>query len=370
MDIHNPALVTALFFAAGDRGGDRVWEIVTAGPAADLTGVRWRRVLVDGATIVQVGLARSGAWPATVWQEMTAQLADWLGWVVEEPPRHLWGGSRLYLGAVVTGLYEERRLVEEGLTVAEESIRRVVQLPVGRLWLVSPPAVSERGALLASYAWFHAPGPEIRRQVDRLLWEENAPFLRSELYLHRALHQLRQYGREERAAFWAALEQLEMVVPAVLAHPEDARSRGRLGEATRIVVRGMARLSRLHNLLRSSAHLYRQIGSELCQEGGGLFSWYEERQKEAIVQWGYDLDRADRAIALARTALVALPEPPPPRPAPAVPPWFYSLVGAAVLALSLVDRSWIVVAARLGVTLLLLLALWLFSRRRSRSMSE
>ncbi len=380
MELSDPALVVALFFAAGDVGVGRLWQAVMTDPPKGAGTVRRRQVSLDGATVVQVSLERSGEWPATVWQEMAQAMTRWLGPFWESPPGRAWGGSRIYLGAVVAGPHEERALIGAGLAVPAETVRRVVPTPFGRIWLVSPAAVAERSPLVATYAWFHAPVKEVRAEVERWLWNDAPPLLRAELYLHRALAQLRQYRREERATFWAALERLEEVTATSLS--AGAGHLGSLQAACQVVLQNTARLGRLHTLLSSSAHLYRQIGSELRQEKGGLFSWYEERQREAIVQWGYDLERADRALALARTALAVLslnrssaPAGAPSRASPLpperassgrpFPQWLLSLIAAAVLALCLVEDNWTVVLIRLGVVLaFLLLAWWVFRWQR------
>jgi hypothetical protein len=384
MDLHDPALVVVFFFAAGDRGAEHLWESVTTTPVGGESQLRHQRTTMDGATVIQVVLERSGVWESVVWQDLMQEMYRWLGRSWESPPGRPWGISRFYLGGAVAGLYEEQLLLSEGLALPEEPARRVTHLPVGRLWLVNPPAVAERGSNVASYAWFYAPAGNIRTQLERLLWQESAPLLRAELYLHRALYQLRQYQREERAAFWVSLEQLESIATSCVSRSKGAGQEGQLREICRVVTQGMARLSRLHNLLRSSAHLYRQIGTELRQEEGALFSWYEERLREATIQWGYDLDRADRAAELARMAFLALiplqpsqPEqlqqdevPARDRPTGSIPPIVFHLFTAAVLALCLVDENWVVVLVRTGVILLVLSAGWgltrLWNRRKGK----
>lgn len=372
MGFYDPALVAAFFFAAGDREGERLWEVVSAAPPDGERGVRRKRISTAGTTIVQVALERTGYEEVGSWSDLSQAMAGWLGRFWDAPPDSFWGMSRIYLGAAVAGPYEEQALLAQGLSLAEEPSRPVVLLPVGRLWLASPPGMVDRGSVVATYAWFYAPTEEVRRRLEELLWDDGASFPRAELYLHRALHQLRQYGREERTAFWATLDRTENAAALALARP-DARCLGQLREASRVTVRELARLSRRHNLLRSSAYLYRQIGQELRQEGDGLFYWYEQRLQEALVQWGYDLERADRAITLARTALLAVP-PPEPAPEPVPPmgkdapaiPFLHYLVAAAVFAFCLVDDNWMIVLARAGVLSLLAVLSWVWLRRQRR----
>ncbi|MBN1483501.1 MAG: hypothetical protein JXA37_02160 [Chloroflexia bacterium] len=374
MVFHDPALVVAFFFAAGDRQGSELWEVVQSLPPTEESVPRRKSTSTAGATVVQVELSRRGGWEIQVWQQLSDEMGRWLGTFWDRPPESFWGVSQVYLGAVAAGPYEEQNLLAQALGLSQEAARPVVLLPVGRVWLVSAPAMVERGAVTAAYAWFYAPTEGVRQGVESLLWEDNASFMRAELYLHRALHQLRQYGREERAAFWSALDRLENTALAALAG-ESGQPHGSLREASRVAGQGLARLSRRHNLLRSSSYLYGQIGRELRQDGEGFFSWYEERLQEALVQWGYDLERADRAVQLARMAWLSQieasgREQPPsgrrmagrPRECWA-PVWWMVLLGAAILALCLVDRDWVIVLLRAAVTTVLFLLGWLLLRR-------
>lgn len=375
MELHDPALVVFFFFSTGDRGSEHLWAHVTASTPKGHLDARRERFTLDGSTVVQAVLERAGSWGEEIWQDLSQTMTRWVGDFVQSPPGRPWGISWVLLGAAVTDLYEEERLLRRQMAMPDIPSRSVTTLPSGRLWLLTPPAMTEGGPLRATYAWIYAPSKETRAQLQDQLWQRGALFQRAELYLHRALHQVRQYGREERAAFWAAMEQTETAAASALIEPANVQRRDVLRRAGGTVVQGLARLSRRHNLLRSSGHLYRRLGSELRQEEGGLFPWFEDRLKEALQQWGYDLERADRAVTLCHTALLVASYPGQParwRGEPGIlggePDslrWPLYVIAAAAVALCLVDDSWGIVTARLGVLLVLsLLWGWWHHRRR------
>ncbi|MGB9722860.1 MAG: hypothetical protein ACP5OO_01790 [Chloroflexia bacterium] len=376
MALYDPALTVAYFYPAGDEGGELLWQILQNPPPGKKSHPRRRRVGTDGATIVQAILERDGQHESSTWPELAGEMERWLGTAWDNPPGRPWGSSRIYLAGSVTGLYEEQQLLREALPLSEMTSRPVATLPTGRLWLVLPPAMTAEGNSAATYAWLHSPREGSRQEVEALWWGEKAPLLRVELYLHRALHVLRQYGPRERADFWRALEEVEAGLSSSPAEENALR------RACRTAVRKTAFLNHRHNLLRSGTYLYRQMAFELCPYEGSLFSWYESRLNEALTQWGYDLERADRSIALARTALLVQSgqpaQPPTPTeavpPAPSVPPgvppaparprpfWPAHLVAAAVIALCLVDENYWVIAARAAALLVLSLAFWTYAR--------
>ncbi len=365
MDMLNPALMNAYFYPAGDRGSEYLWQAVAQAQSAGQSRVRQQRLIIDGVTVVQVILEREGPWAAAVWQQLAQEMAELLG-QLDPPPGRPWGMSQYYLGALVAGPYEEQNLLRQGLGLPAGPTHPPAPLPAGRLWLISPPLMREGGISVARYAWIHAPSEGARQQVQVLLWGENALLLRAELYLHRSLHSLRLYGRHERAAFWTALEQLEVAATTALEQPGDHRRAQNLRLACSKTIRGLSHLNRRHNLLRSSAYLYRQISSKLVTDEGTLFSWYTERLNEAIVQWSYDLERADRALSLAQTAVLAMPSPPATTSPPSGLPWPAYLVAGAVIALCLVDASWTIVVARAVVMTVLALVLWGWAVLRER----
>ena len=378
MELYDPALSVAYFYPAGDEGVELLWQLVQSPPPGRKSHPRRRKFGTDGAGIVQVSLERDGQWDASAWPELAGEMERWLGAAWDNPPGRPWGSSRIYLAGSVTGLHEEPQLLHEALDLPEMPSRPMAVLPTGRLWLGIPPAMTAEGNSAAVYAWLHSPREGSRQEAEALWWGEKAALLRVELYLHRALYILRQYGPKERADFWASLEEVE-----TLSTEESA-----LRRACRTAARKAALLNRRHNLLRSSTYLYRQIVSELCQYEQGLFVWYGKRLDEALTQWGYDLERADRSIALARTVLLtqaerpaslpvaetatALPaSPPPPDKSltalrqPALP-WPAYLGIAAVVALCLVDENYLVIAARAAFLLVLSLALWAYTHLRRR----
>jgi len=375
MELYDPALTVAFFYPAGDEGSDLLRQAVQSPPPGKKSRLRRRRFGTDGAGIVQVALEREGHWEASTWRELAGEMERWLGMAWDNPPGRPWGSTRIYLAGSVTGLYEEQQLLQEALALPGQPSRPMTPLPTGRIWLVVPPAMTAEGNPAATYAWLHSPREGSRQEVETLWWGEKAPLLRLELYLHRALHLLRQYGPKERADFWATLEEVE-------AGASSPAEESLLRQACRSALRKTASLNRRHNLLRSSTYLYRQMVSELCQDKGSLLAWYEKRLEEALTQWGYDLERADRSIALAQTALALQSEPPagPPTPAqpapatsptsegtPAAPrrpilPWPAYPVAAAIIALCLVDENYLVIAARAAFLLVLSLALWAYPR--------
>ncbi len=380
MELYDPALSVAYFYAAGDEGSELLWQVVQTPPPGKRSHPRRRRFGTDGAGIVQVILEREGRWDPSAWPELAEEMERWLGMAWDNPPGRPWGSSRIYLAGSVTGLHEEPQLLREALVLPEMSSLPMATLPTGRLWMAIPPAMTAEGNSAATYAWFHSPREGSRQEVEALWWGERAPLLRAELYLHRALHILRQYGPRERADFWASLEEVE----AALSSPAEEEA---LHRACRTAVRKAALLNRRHNLLRSGTYLYRQIVIDLCQYENRLFSWYGKRLDEALTQWGYDLERADRSIALARTALLAQAErpaglsspvepatatPPPPEQPPAATrqpalPWPVYLAVAAIIALCLVDENYLVIAARTAFLLVLGLALWVYTRLRRKT---
>jgi hypothetical protein len=388
VELHDPALVVFFFFPSGDEGSETLWANVSASAPRGRSSARRDRFALDGSTVVQFVLEREGAWEEGTWQDLSQEMTTWLGRFAQSPPGRPWGVSQVFVGAAVTDLYEEQRVLHRQLALPETRTRAATVLPTGRLWLITPPAMTEGRPLTATYAWIYAPSRELRQQLQGQIWQKGAPFQRAELYLHRALHQLRQYGKGQRASLWTAMEQTETAAAKALIAPTDSRLGDALRRACGTVVQGLAQLSRHHNLLRSSGHLYRQIGSDLRQEEGGLFPWFEDRLKEALQQWGYDLERADRAITLCQTALLAARDQSQPTVAPAriqidpvqVPPqvvsvparpqWPLYLIAAAVLALCLVDDSWLVVLARVGVLLVLSLLAWFLWRRQGERHGE
>ncbi len=381
MELYDPALSVAYFYAAGDEGVELLWQVVQPLPPGKRSHPRRRRFGTDGAGIVQVTLEREGRWGISAWQELAEEMERWLGTAWDNPPGRPWGSSRIYLAGSVTGLHEEPQLLREALALSEMPSRPMAPLPTGRLWLGIPPAMTAEGNSAATYVWLHSPREGSRQEAEALWWGEKALLLRVELYLHRALHILRQYGPRERTDFWAYLEEVE----TGLSMEENA-----LRRACQTTARRAALLNRRHNLLRSSTYLYRQIAIELCQYEGSLFSWYEKRLNEALTQWGYDLERADRSIALARTVLqvqaerpagpcppveesAALPASPPSTDKPPMAtrqpalPWPAYLAIAALVALCLVDENYLIIAARATFLLVLSLALWVYTRFHRRS---
>ncbi len=379
MEVRDPALLTAFFYPAGDPGCERLWHAVQAVRAGDGSTIRRQQQTFEGATVVQLLLERAGTEPARAWQELAQETERGLGAAWAELPGRPWGVSRFYLGAAVARPQDEQQLLHEGLAMPLDAVHPVVALPMGRLWLVQPPAMAGAGRALAAYLWVHSPAGGNRRRIEEFLWGEGAALLRAELYLHRGCHAIRQYGRAGRASLWAALDSLETAAARAPGQPPDAPAQASLRGCCRSTLPVLALLSQRQNVLRSSAYLYRQIWAGLCNDEGTLFAWYQERLAEALAQWGYDLERADRALAMAQTALLATAAPPP-APAAPVPaaegparaegrtaPWPFYLLGAAILALCLVDDSWTIVAARAGAALLLtalaLLGVWLWRRR-------
>lgn len=383
MELYDPALSVAYFYPAGDEGIELLWQAVQSPPLGKRSHPRRRRFGIDGAGIVQVALERDGQWASSAWMELGGEMERWLGTAWDNPPGRPWGSSRIYLGGSVTGLHEEPQLLREALALPEMPSRPMAVLPTGRLWLGIPPAMTAEGNSAATYAWFHSPREGSRQEVEALWWGEKAALLRAELYLHRALSVLRQYGPRERADFWASLEEVEAGLSSV---EEDA-----LRRACQTAVRKAALLNRRHNLLRSSTYLYRQMVLELCKYEQDLFIWYGKRLDEALTQWGYDLERADRSIALARTSLLAQAErlaglrptteaatappasPLPPDKPPTITrqpafPWPAYLAVAAIIALCLVDENYLVIAARAAFLLALSLALWAYTRLRRRTL--
>ncbi len=381
MELYDPALSVAYFYPAGDEGIELLWQLVQTPPPGKKSHPRRRRFGTDGAGIVQVSLERDGQWDTSAWLELAGEMERWLGTAWDNPPGRPWGSSRIYLAGSVTGLHEEPQLLREALALPEMLSRPMAALPTGRLWLGIPPAMTAEGNSAAVYVWLHSPREGSRQEAEALWWGEKAALLRVELYLHRALYILRQYGPKERADFWASLEEVEAGLS-----PTGENSLRRICQTA---ARKAALLNRRHNLLRSSTYLYRQIASELCQYEQGLFIWYGKRLDEALTQWGYDLERADRSIALARTVLLAQAERPAglpttetatalPAPLPLLDkppmaarqpalPWPAYLGLAAIVALCLVDENYLVIAARAVFLLVLSLALWVYSRLHKKT---
>jgi hypothetical protein len=381
MEMRDPALLTAFFYPAGDRECEHLWQVVQAARPGDGSSIRRQQVTFDGATVVQMIVERQGVEKAEVWQELAQETGRCLAEVWADLPGRPWGVSQFYLAAAVARPQDEQQLLHEGLALPAETAHPMAVLPVGRLWLVSAPAMAGAGRATAVYTCVHSPAGGTRRRIEELLWGQGARLLRADLYLHRGFYSIRQYGREGRASFWAALDQLEATAAGAPDQPVAGPAQESLRRACRNALPGLALLSRRYNVLRSSAYLYRQIWAELCPDEGTLFTWYQERLSEALAQWGYDLGRADRAMAMAQTALLATASPSLP---PLVSPpgqeggtgrqqggwattWPFYVIGAAIIALCLVDDSWMIVAARAGAVFLLALIAWaglrLFRRR-------